>query len=86
MSRNTSWVVPAESLTERWRRYHTFEDVSPTSGTVKVPPVCPLVGGMKGCRCSSWWKSTRQVKALAGSVPSSASVPLPLKVRVSPPE
>ena len=39
--------------------------------------VTPLVEGTKGCRCSSWWKSTRQVKALAGSVPSSASVARP---------
>lgn len=43
-----SVVRPPESTAERWIRNQTFGDVSPSTGTVKEPPVIPLVGGMKG--------------------------------------
>ena len=59
-------------------RYQTLADVSPVVGIWNVPPVMPLVSGMNGCVCVSWWKSTRHVNALAGSVPSSGSVAVPL--------
>lgn len=58
-------------------RYQTSAEVSPVVGIVKEPPVLPGVSGMNGCVCDSWWKSTRQVKALGGSVPSCGSLPLP---------
>ena len=76
-SRKSSWAAPLESSTRRWMRYHTLAAVSPRSGTVNLPLLTPLVDGTKGCRWLSWWKSTRQVKALSGNVPSSASVPRP---------
>jgi len=48
-----SAVRPPESTAERWMRYHVFADASPTTGTTKVPPVIPLVGGMNGWKCVS---------------------------------
>lgn len=54
-------------------------------GIVKVPPCAPVVAAMNGCVCVSWWKSTRQVKALAASAPSSGSEPVPEYVIVDPP-
>ena len=74
-SRKVVCVRPAESRTVRWMRYQTLADVSPVVGIVNEPLVAPLVGGMNGCVCVSWWKSTCQVNARAGSVPSSGSVP-----------
>jgi len=44
----------------------------------------PLVGGMKGWKCESWWKLIHQVSELAGSVPSSGSVADPEYAIVSP--
>ena len=52
-SRKLSAVRPAESMTERWIRYQTLGDVSPTGGTTKDPPVDPLVGGSTGWVCVS---------------------------------
>jgi hypothetical protein len=43
-----SAVSPPESTAERWMRYQTFADVSPSTGTTKDPPLIPLVGGMNG--------------------------------------
>src|SRR5687767_1062336 len=76
-SRVVVWVSPFESLTVRYIRYHTSAENSPVVGMVNEPEREPLVGWMKGWVWSAWWKSTRQVKALAGSVPSSASEPVP---------
>ena len=58
-------------------RYQTLVSGCPVVGTVNEPLVAPVVDGMNGCECVSWWKSTRQVKALAGSVPFSGSVAVP---------
>ncbi len=58
-------------------RYQTLAAVSPVVGMVNEPLVAPDVGAMNGCECVSWWKSTCHVKALAGSVPDSGSVPVP---------
>ena len=52
-SRKLSAVRPVESMTERWIRYQTLGDVSPTGGTTKDPAVDPLVGGITGCVCVS---------------------------------
>ena len=77
-SRKVVWVRPPESLTVRWMRYQTLAAVSPEVGIVNEP-VLRAAGrrGTNGWVCVSWWKSTRQVKALAGRVPSSVSVPVP---------
>src|SRR6185295_2538102 len=58
---------------------------SPRSGIVNVPEVTPLVGGMNGGTCISWWRSTRQVNAPGGSAPSSGSVAVPENVKLWPP-
>ena len=71
------WVSPAESRTVRWMRYQTLAAVSPVVGIANDPLVAPVVGGDERMVCVSWWKSTCHVKALAGSVPSSGSVPVP---------
>ncbi len=86
-SRCTLCVSPAASVTVRWMRYHTLAEVSPVVGTTKLPLVTPLVVGRKGCECVSWWKSTRQLKALAGKVVGvpSGSVPVPAMATVMPP-
>ncbi len=39
--------------------------------------MAPVHGAMNGCVCVSWWNTTSHSKALAGSVPSSGSVPVP---------
>ena len=85
-STNTECVSPGVSRTVRWIRYHTLAAVSPVVGMVKVPPVAPVVGSTKGWAWSAWWKSTRQVNAAAGRLPSSGSTPVPEYVNVSPPE
>ena len=71
-------VRPPETRTVRWMRYQTMAAVSPRVAMVNEPVYEPVVDGTCGWVCVSWWKSTRQVKALAGSVPSSGSVPVPL--------
>src|SRR5262245_9763195 len=76
-SRVTSLVRPNESCTRRWMRYQTFALVSPLVGMVKEPLFAPVVSGTKGWKWVSWWKSTRQMKADAGSVPSSKSLAFP---------
>ena len=53
-------------------------DVSPRLGMMNEPPVEPLVAGRNGRICPLTWKSTRQVKALGGRLPSSGSVPVPV--------
>jgi hypothetical protein len=66
-------------------RYQTFARSWPPGGVlVKEPALIPLVGGRNGCEWVSCWKSACQVKALGGSVPSSASVPVPEKPMSSP--
>ncbi len=90
-SRVTAVMRPCESATWRLTRKKTFGEVSPIVGTKKEPLVLPLVGGRKGwmwqvCGVGQWWKSTHQVKRLAGSLPSSGSVAVPAKLIVSPPE
>ena len=72
-SRKIVVVSPAGSRTVRWIRNQTFAEISPCVGTVNEPLVMPVVAGMNGWKCVSWWKSTRQVKALAGSAPFSGS-------------
>ena len=76
-STNMVSVRPPESRTVRWMRYHTFAEVSPVVGMTKEPVLAPLVGGTKGWKWVSWWKSTHQVKALGGRLPFSKSVPVP---------
>ena len=68
---------PPESLTVRYSRYQTFAEVSPLLGMANVPLMMPTLSSMAGWVCVSWWKSIRHVNALAGRVPSSASVPVP---------
>ena len=46
----------------------------------------PAVGGRNGCVWVSWWRTTFQVRALAGSGPSSGSLAEPVSVIVSPTE
>jgi hypothetical protein len=59
-------------------------DVSATFEIVKVPLFDPDVAGIAGCECVSWCRSIFHVNADAGSIPSSASVPLPSKFNVVP--
>jgi hypothetical protein len=68
-----SAVSPPESTAERWMRYQTFADVSPSTGTTNEPPVIPLVGGMKGWKWVSWWKLIHHVNDEGGRDPSSGS-------------
>src|SRR5262245_56328999 len=48
-SRNFSSVRPAESITDRWMRYQTLGEVSPSVGTTNEPVLDPRVGGRTGC-------------------------------------
>src|SRR4029453_9245233 len=73
-SRNVVADAPAESVTVRWMRYQTFDDVSPIAGMKNDPLVAPDVGGTDGCVWVSWWKMTSQVNREAARLPSSASV------------
>ena len=51
-------------------RYQTFGEVSPERRDHEgLPPVMPLVGGMNGWKCVSWWKLTHHVRALGGQGP-----------------
>ena len=69
---------PEESFTVRWMRYQTsVSSVCPSVGMVNDPDFAPVVGGTNGWMWVAWWKSTVQVKALAGSAPSSGSVAVP---------
>jgi hypothetical protein len=83
-STNAVLVSPPESRTVSRTRYQTLAAVSPVVGMVKLPEVMPVVGCRNGCVCVSWWKSICQVKAEAGSMPSSGSAPVPEKVKLSP--
>jgi hypothetical protein len=76
-STNVSAVRPPESTAERWIRYQTFAEVSPSTGTTNDPPVIPLVGGMNGWKWVSWWKLIHHVSDEGGSVPSSGSIAEP---------
>ncbi len=86
MSRKVVVESPPESLTVKYSRYQTFAEVSPLLGMANVPLTMPTLSSMAGWVCVSWWKSIRHVNALAGRVPSSASVPVPENESVVPPE
>ena len=60
-----------------------LSEVSPRVGTTTLP-LLPGPGCTNGWLCSSWCSSTHQLRLVAPSVPSSGSVALPAKVRVSP--
>src|SRR5437763_2105506 len=82
-SRVTSVIAPWLSVARRWNRYQMLGDVSPRTGIVTVP-LPPAVSGWNGCVWVSWWSSAHQVSRLAGTLPSSGSVALPLKLMVWP--
>ncbi len=76
-------VSPVESLTVSVIRYRVLPLKSwPLVGIVNVPLFTPVTG-VPGWTWPSWRKSMFQVKALAGSVPSSGSVPVPPKLITS---
>src|SRR5262245_6844810 len=84
MSRYDVWDRPTESVTVRYIRYQTLIEVSPVVGMVNVLDVKPLVAAINEWVCVLWCRSIHQVNALAGSVPSSWSVAVPVYVKTSP--
>ncbi len=63
-----------------------FSSLWPRGGISMSPAAMSGVRGRNGWVCVSWWRSAHQVSRLAGSWPSSGSVPPPAKWTVSPPE